>query len=1192
MGKEMVYSYIKEIAMRLKEPRKFGEASVMIGAGFSKNAKSKGMDNILPPNWNELAERMYCELYPKPEEVDGFILESWEKQRTIKTSGKNVTKLADEYIVNFDRTKLNRLIEDAIADDLFLPGELHKKLLRLSWGDVFTTNYDTLLERASTLVFREKNYKLVYSQNDLPGSIKPRIIKLHGSFPQVKPYIISDEDYRTYPVKYSAMVNTVQQAMLETRLCLIGFSGDDPNFQSWLGWLRDNMGENCPKIYLIGIYDDLSTSEKKLLENKQITVIDISVLVDQGKENKYYEAISNFLDLLKRFQEEEDIFERRPYPKTSLSWKPEKKEEYIKSIGKYSNEVKERIQPYVLIPEKIRTKYADYFMEHFSILLRNYKEQAAVVAIGNVVRILRKCLVILNDADAKCLEEICGQLQDISVLTNDALEALTEIDLYLLEMYRIDGKEVEYQKKEAELAAYENRVLKYKNEIIIEKIKKEIIDFKYGDAKNLIESIEESSLEYKIRKAGLYKQVSENAKAKDILEECSAEIAQMKLSDELYASYLGYLNLCYRSANWGWKIADEYSDMRCYENLYNTRHIIVKQREELSQEFFKNDCKEENNLPFNLNTVTSTHTLIGRDTLYEKCFSFIMAIDRLCLPLFSGQILLVPRVVEQIICSSTSAYWKIAFVAEANDDKIIEQVFTRKTLESIGRADVTKLFKALMSVANLYQLSDVYNVKKYFLSPRNMINVLSRLVVFLPDESIIEFLELISRLSYKDDIILTRDFYTIITRIATRFNGLIAEKMQEIIFSGFNEKYHIASYFGGIDFQIDENKAEEYYRRAISLAKEDNIEERDCGIAQLLLLWKNHKLEKYSGEVESAVWGRMEGSFPKSNLYYHFVWEELPHPGSVKFSELYYSYLLKDRYVTSVTDNGFLSNDSLDSVHNYLNFFYSTIKMCLRKCEKIIVDEKLCSFMLKTAFEFVEHEKKLLLEEFDIFGERDETKQKFAFIEELVAIVFINAIIEGFISTIRSQIVAIKNLLLENQISVETINMVEAIEVKQYERCMVIFENTILTKNKKEYSGVFIGMQCLLFYLECRGEKCKDVDEEFKNFMGAIKYLDIEYAKNIWCEIEPLIKRNFFLKPEAQKYIALSIHKCIDLYERPAEGGERFYLDGLYNCVRTLQRYYGKVIEESDQICSEELRECVDKAQNIDNYEIKNIWNR
>ena len=34
----------------------------MIGAGFSKNAQSKGMASMQPPNWSELAEKMYEEL--------------------------------------------------------------------------------------------------------------------------------------------------------------------------------------------------------------------------------------------------------------------------------------------------------------------------------------------------------------------------------------------------------------------------------------------------------------------------------------------------------------------------------------------------------------------------------------------------------------------------------------------------------------------------------------------------------------------------------------------------------------------------------------------------------------------------------------------------------------------------------------------------------------------------------------------------------------------------------------------------------------------------------------------------------------------------------------------------------------------------------------------------------------------------
>ena len=37
MNDKTVYSYINDIAQRLKEPRKYGDVSLMVGAGFSKN---------------------------------------------------------------------------------------------------------------------------------------------------------------------------------------------------------------------------------------------------------------------------------------------------------------------------------------------------------------------------------------------------------------------------------------------------------------------------------------------------------------------------------------------------------------------------------------------------------------------------------------------------------------------------------------------------------------------------------------------------------------------------------------------------------------------------------------------------------------------------------------------------------------------------------------------------------------------------------------------------------------------------------------------------------------------------------------------------------------------------------------------------------------------------------------------------
>lgn len=780
MSDKTVYSYINDIAQRLKEPRKYGDVSLMIGAGFSKNAQSKGRASIQPPNWSELAEKMYEELYPEPLEEQEK--EEWNRQRIIKTSGKNVTKLADEYIANFDRNKINNLIEQSIADEMFVPGELHKRLLKLHWSDIFTTNYDTLLEQTVDMIYRENNYEIIYSQNDLPGSIKPRIIKLHGSIPQVKPYIISDEDYRTYPDKYSALVNTVQQAMLETRLCLLGFSGDDPNFQSWLGWLRDNMGEYCPMIYLIGLYEKLSAPERKLLENKGITIVDISGLVSRQEENRHYQAISEFVGLLEKNQSEKDIYLERPYQNVDIFWQPKEaeKEEYFEKLKNYSHKVEKLIEPYILLPEEKRVKYANYFLEHFSVVLKlvHNQEKVPEKLISTIIKILRKCLVVLEDKNAEYLEKVTEKL----IEKNLQIETLCEILLYLAEMYRIDGKKELYDACMEKCEVYCNKIPYYKNEYLIEKMKNHISLFGYEEAKQLIEEIETPSFEYKVKKAALYKQLSKNDIADKILSECSAELAQMKLSDEIYASYLGYLNLCYRIGNW--EIKEEYADNKYYDNSYNTRRIIVEQREKLEQVFFEKDRKKEERIvPFSLNSNKSvTVVYSGEDTCYKNSFVFILGIDRLCLPIFSDQARLLPRVYDEIMNSSKYAYWKMSLAVRTNQEKVINQIFTRKTLLNIDDLEKQSLFEKLIEIVKMYAVEDSYDRKKYFVSVKNILSILSRLAVFIEDANIIAFLEILCRFSQKEDPFMVRDIKKILQIISTRFNGNIANTCQNIIF--------------------------------------------------------------------------------------------------------------------------------------------------------------------------------------------------------------------------------------------------------------------------------------------------------------------------------------------------------------------------------------------------------------------------
>ncbi len=48
----------------------------------------------------------------------------------------------------FGRSALDDFLTEVIPDEHYEPGFVHETLMTLPWSDVFTTNYDTLLERA------------------------------------------------------------------------------------------------------------------------------------------------------------------------------------------------------------------------------------------------------------------------------------------------------------------------------------------------------------------------------------------------------------------------------------------------------------------------------------------------------------------------------------------------------------------------------------------------------------------------------------------------------------------------------------------------------------------------------------------------------------------------------------------------------------------------------------------------------------------------------------------------------------------------------------------------------------------------------------------------------------------------------------------------------------------------------------
>jgi len=190
---------------------------------------------------------------------------------------KRITKIKNE--IKFKLNSINREIQ-----------ENDSTIQKLNSG----------LNECLTIVKHSSELKIKRNKN---------IIKLHGTLRHGedddfgfdgdthKQYVIAKEDYDTYPIKHEAFTQLMRISLLQESYVLIGFSGVDPNFISWIGWVRDIL-ERKPdsnyydfKVYLIDVSTKPITEDKKLFY-KNHRIIHIPLL--NTKVVDFLESKSNF----------------------------------------------------------------------------------------------------------------------------------------------------------------------------------------------------------------------------------------------------------------------------------------------------------------------------------------------------------------------------------------------------------------------------------------------------------------------------------------------------------------------------------------------------------------------------------------------------------------------------------------------------------------------------------------------------------------------------------------------------------------------------------------------------------------------------------------------------------------------------------------------------------------------------------
>ena len=139
---------------------------------------------------------------------------------------------------NRDRSRLNQILTNEFGKPGLITDN-HKTIARLPIKTVWTTNFDTLLERA-------------YDDDDVTVDVKPTdksiartkrgrdvvLYKMHGDIATPEEVIICKDDYERYAREHTIFQQVLESDLVSKTFLFLGFSFTDPNLNYMLGHLR------------------------------------------------------------------------------------------------------------------------------------------------------------------------------------------------------------------------------------------------------------------------------------------------------------------------------------------------------------------------------------------------------------------------------------------------------------------------------------------------------------------------------------------------------------------------------------------------------------------------------------------------------------------------------------------------------------------------------------------------------------------------------------------------------------------------------------------------------------------------------------------------------------------------------------------------------------------------------------------
>ena len=182
--------------------------------------------------------------------------------------------------------------------------EVHKKIMQFDADTIITTNYDHLLEKAA----EENNVfmNVVAKDADLPyRKAGKELIKMHGDFEHDN-FVLKEDDYLHYHANFKLIENYVKSLIGIQTVLFIGYSLNDPDVKQIFSWVKEILGEDFQRAYLINAADEFNENVNEYFRHLGVNLIYSSELLEKKDDNISCKLNATLDYLLKDGREELD----------------------------------------------------------------------------------------------------------------------------------------------------------------------------------------------------------------------------------------------------------------------------------------------------------------------------------------------------------------------------------------------------------------------------------------------------------------------------------------------------------------------------------------------------------------------------------------------------------------------------------------------------------------------------------------------------------------------------------------------------------------------------------------------------------------------------------------------------------------------------------------------------------------------